>query len=171
MERHNQELKSKINIYMVGLFEDMEKRGWLNVHNPHQLGAVQVLGVAVLRVALLRFQAGYDGHVVRRDVGPAVGKPRDLRLTHPHPTGLRHSPAGMDYVRLYERATGRRQRRVPQWAEARDPLYNNPDAQAARAAAVMAVWGSVRDAWLDVKNNGGRSLFIPGYFVFLTFEM
>ena len=61
-------------------------------------------------------------------------------------------------------------RRVPIWAAARDPLYNQPARQQARHQAVMALWGSVPLAWADILHNTGRARFIPSYVLFLAFR-
>jgi hypothetical protein len=141
----------------------------LDTQNPHHLGACQILGLALLKFADAMFVSDWDTHTVRRARGPAVGKPRDLRAQHPHPTGMRTLPPGRDMVLEYERATGRQLRSQPSWAAARDPLHGQPQRQSQRSAAVLAVWGAMPDVWRDVLHNLGRARFIPGFRVFLQF--
>ena len=94
---------------------------------------------------------------------------QDLRRDFPHSTGMRQ-PLVVDYVSEYERATGHRLPREPRWAPARDPLYHLPQRQRARRDAVLAMWGSVADAWEDVVHNGGQARFVPSFRVYLDFR-
>jgi hypothetical protein len=159
-----------VNLPMKLMFLYMERRAHvLDTQNPHHLGACQILGLALLKFADAMFVSDWDTHTVRRARGPAVGKPRDLRAQHPHPTGMRTLPPGRDMVLEYERATGRQLRSQPSWAAARDPLHGQPQRQSQRSAAVLAVWGAMPDVWRDVLHNLGRARFIPGFRVFLQF--
>ena len=56
------------------------------------------------------------------------------------------------------------------WNAARDPLINQPARQQLRAAAVMAAWGSVAEAWTDILHNLGRARFIPSYQTYLLYQ-
>ena len=56
------------------------------------------------------------------------------------------------------------------WVAARDPLHGRPARQAARARAVMRVWGRVEDVWQDVLHGQGRALFIPSFVVYRQFQ-
>ena len=106
---------------------------------------------------------------VRQRRGPALGRPCYLFREAPHPTGLRHAPPQLDFVRVYERAQGRRLRREPRWAARRDALYGQPARQALRQAAVMTHWGSVEEVWMDVLHYTGRARFIPAFVAFLSY--
>ena len=108
-------------------------------------------------------------HVVRRRQGPAIGRPCDLRIQHPHPTGLRPCP-NVDMVALYEQANQTQLPRTPAWAPARDALYYQPLRQQARQAAVAAIWGSLELVWADIRLHTGTTRFIPAYHAFLSFK-
>ena len=76
----------------------------------------------------------------------------------------------MDFVHEYEQATGRRQRRVPTWRAARDPLHHLPHRQSARAQAIMQIWGTPLAVWQDIDSNLGMGIFIPSFHAFLAFR-
>ena len=171
VERFNGELNIEVNLPLKLVFEYMENvRQILDVQNPYHLGACQILGKAVLAFADAQLETAWDVHVLRRSRGPAKGRPCDRRLQRPHPTGLRAMPAGVDAVAMYGRAMHRAMRTVPSWAAARDPLHSQPQRQAQRSAAVMAQWGSVANVWSDICHNSGRTLFIPGFRLFLRYQ-
>ena len=173
IERLWGETNVKISLPLKIVFLYMEDvLGVINIGNPHHLGACQSLSKAVMRFAVARFVSVWDIHVVRRRArGPPVGRPEELRQQHPHPAGLRALPANVDFVHQYEQSRrGGRLRRLPAWAAARDPLFGQPDRQAARAAAVMQLWGTLQQVWQDVDQNLGRALFIPAYRLFLGFR-
>ena len=154
----NLEINIHVNAPLKVVFLYMEQvLRILDIHNARHIGACQMLGICVLRHANDHRVHVHDITSVRRAVGPAVGKPCNLREQRPHPTGLLALPAGLDFVAEYERATHRPLRREPRWAAARDPLHHRPDRQAARNAAVMAIWGSTADVWADICNNIGRA--------------
>ena len=140
----------------------------LDRNDPKQLGAAQALGVELLEFADAQLLGMWDIHMVRTNSGN-IGRPVDLRTAHPHTGGRRTLQPQVDYVGLYEAASGRQLRREPQWSAVRDPLYGNAVRQAQRTAAVMGVWGTGAMAWADVLHNAGRARFIPSYVVYLSY--
>jgi hypothetical protein len=98
------------------------------------------------------------------------GRPCDLRRTRAHPGPRVPLPVGIDFVAEYERAHNVVLPREPEWAAARDPLHAQPVRQAARASAIMALWGSVEECWTDIVHNTGRARFIPSYLLYLRFR-
>ena len=91
-------------------------------------------------------------------------------MEYPHPGGRRQLAPAMDMVARYEQQSGRQLRREPAWRAQRDALHGQPARQAARAAAVRVLWGSVALAWTDVLVRRGRSRFIPSFLLFLRFQ-
>jgi hypothetical protein len=162
----------QVNLPLKLVFIYMELvLGILDPSLPYHLGACQILGVAVLQHGNNLLLRAWDNHVVRRERGAALGKPRDMRAARPSPPRpmLRVAP-GTDWIGLYENANGRRLRREPRWAAARDPLYGQPARQLLRQAAVNARWGTLQDVWRDILHNTGRARFIPGFVAFLNFR-
>lgn len=170
-ERFNGEINVHVNLPLKVCFRYMEDfMGVLNTNNPVHLGACQALGHAVLTVACDDLVADHDVSTVRRARGAAVGRPCELRTSGAHPTGLRAVPPGADFVTRYENTMARPLRREPLWVARRDPLHGNLPRQAARDAAVAAMWGSPREAWYDLVNHMGRNLFIPTWRMYVSFR-
>ena len=136
--------------------------------NPQQKGALQALLLPVVQHGLDQLRSAWNAHMVR-SAHSNKGIPNRLRRERPHPGPQTMLPIGVDWTVEYENATGSRLRREPSWAAARDPLYGQPQRQAARAAAIMQMWGSVGAAYADVVHTTGRSLFIPSYLVYLQY--
>ena len=97
------------------------------------------------------------------------GVPNDRFLQRPNPQGKIALPAGYDGIGVFEQHKGQRARRVPRWADARDPLRQQPQRAQQRQAAVLALLGTPELTLHDVIHHRGRHRFIPAYQAFLRF--
>jgi hypothetical protein len=170
VESRNNQINTHLCLHAKLCFVYMEDVVFvLDRTNPYHKGAVQVLMGALLQHAANGERERWDLHPVR-DSRRTKGKPYVLRGQHPHPGPRTPLTRGIDFVDEYERACGTSLPREPSWASRRDPLYGQPQQQALRKAAVLAIWGSFAACWADVLHNRGRARFIPAFQVYLLFR-
>ena len=170
IERGWGEVNPKVLYAPKTMLITMEADGTLNPHNSYHIGAVQMLLRPLLQLGLDNFAFVHHNTRVRSVKGHG-GKPHVLRSQHPHPNEaslVPYDPTHPDEA-LYEQASGRRLP-LPDWLRQRDPLDGQPLRQAARNAAVMAIWGSPTHAWQDILHTLGRHRFIPSFRMFVLFR-
>ena len=109
-----------------------------------------------------------EQHEVRSTKGDG-GVPEQRLRTQPFPGPRIQLPPG-DMTDSYERASGHTLVREASWLAARDPLNGQPARQQMRMATIMAMWGSVANAWFDVVHNDGRAIFVPSFRVYRQFR-
>lgn len=170
IERLWGELNPKALYSPKAMLLDLERAGLLDPANLLHMGAVQLLLRPLLQFGVDDFAAVHNTTTVRSTKGHG-GVPLERRAARAHPQEAllpRWDPTE-DVLGLYEQAAGEGLPR-PHWLDTRDPLHGQPARQAARAQAVMLVWGSVERAWLDVLHMRGVHVFIPSYRMFLYFR-
>ena len=147
----------------------------LDVEDKHHLGACQILGQCVGWSSQMHTDGAELGcapcttcarplTAVGQDAHASVGCSSHTRQ------GCCQLALAVDNVERYEYVVGHRLVRTPRWAAARDRLHGQPDRQAARGAVVMAAWGSMEAAWADINHHLGRTLFIPSFVLFLSYD-
>ena len=170
VESRNNQLNDNINLKAKLVLVYMEEvLHILDRTNSHEKGAVQALMSQAMQAGLDGLLRVWDLHPVRT-AHRTKGVPWKLREERRYPGVRVPLPANFDMVTSYEAANRKVLRREPTWAAARDPLYGQPARRAARAQAVMALWGSALRAWADIEHNTGRGVFIPSYLLYLSFR-
>ena len=133
----------------------MEVDGVFDREQPVHMGAVQAIGRVLLQhacdIALRRWNAH---NVLSLGGRRSLGSPSAMRERAPklaQRVALRS-----DVIDEYERGSGNRLDRVPEWAGLRDPLLGDATRQRARDVAVGAALGPIEDAWADVLWGDGE---------------
>ena len=171
VESRNQQINTHLCLHAKLTLLFMEDvLGVLDRSNPYHKGAVQVLMGAVLQHAANAERRRWDIHPVRHGKRGRKGVPEKLRASHPHPGPRIPLSRGVDFVAEYERLCDRALPREPSWAAERDPLYGQPQQQALRKAAALAVMRSLDACWADVVHHRGQRRFVPAYNVYLLFR-